>query len=174
MSEEKDVDGSADDEVTEEGTTDKHATFNTWHDALPDEHKALIKQRYAPLENTLTRLKDERKSLKEKIANIQKDVSLNAEEKIAAMQVQVQEAEMKASFFESLPAGIKNPKNAYILAKANECINSDGTLNTGKFKETCPELFVKSAPPVTGGEGGGGNPTAIDMNATLRKMAGFA
>lgn len=169
------VDGNADDSKDDSGesTPKKHAAFTTWHDALPDEHKELIKQRYAPLENTLTRLKDERKSLREKIAGIQQDAKLSADEKIAAMQTQLQEAESKASFFESLPAGIKNPRNAYVLAKANDCINSDGTLNKAKFKETCPELFVKTVPPVNGGNGGGGNPNPTDFNANLRRLAGY-
>jgi len=104
------------------------------------------------LKSTLSKLKTERTALKAQLA----------------------EQKQETTFFASLPAGVKNPRAARVLAQEFGHIGEDGTLDVEAFKAQFPEQFSNAIPPGNAGEGtqqpaSSGN----SMNEWIRHQAGI-
>jgi len=154
--------------------TDKNVAldYDTWLAKQDDATKNMVTGRFHNLESAHGRVKEERNTLREDLASIKKDKSLDADGKVEAISAKLDAAEKKNIFLETLPQGI-NPKNAFLLAQGNDCLEKDGSLDVDKLKEACPELFTTPKKVVTnagnvGDVDGGVNQS---MNTNLRLLA---
>src|SRR5690606_28213130 len=77
------------------------------------------------LKSALGRLKDDRKVLKQKLAD----------------------ALTENAFLVSLPKGVQNPKAVRALAREFGMIKDDGTLDAEAFKKEFPQLLTTATPP---------------------------
>ncbi len=158
-------------------------SFGKWLESLSDEQKSVGMPLYESdvqgLKNTVQALRDEKKelsdSLREAIKNAGQDTDLK--EKLTDLQEKVENANKRAGFYEqSLQAGCRNPKLAFVLAKTDDLFKRDGSPDWGAIKESAPELFGKpSSTKNNAGEGTdddvpGSKPKT--MNDWIRKEAG--
>ncbi len=151
------------------------AEFDSWmaqqsedvRKKILDWHESQVK----PLKNAHERGKAERAELKAELERIRKDKSLDAEQKAAAIQEQLDKASRKAAFYEALPPEITDRSAAMVLAEHDGLIRSDGSCDFAKLKELHPALFT--VPPNTPGFAGAGTgqkpKPAKDMNAWMRR-----
>lgn len=153
--------------------TAEEADYKKWFSGLDKSIQDRVTKQYSRLENAFTRVKEERTTLKGQIAAIKADTTKTVEEKISEISARTEEAEKRASFYENLPPNIVNPKNAYILAQANNCLKKDGSLDLEKFKKACPEQLGRKGTDTRGGSGSSSDPSSADMNTRIREMAGY-
>lgn len=167
--------------VNADGVKDEAGTsaeFDSWmaqqsedvRKKILDWHESQIK----PLKNAHERGKAERAELKAELERIRKDKSLDAEQKVTAIQEQLDKASRKAAFYETLPPEITDRTAAMVLAEHDGLIRSDGSCDFARLKELHPALFT--VPPNTPGFAGRGTDhkpkPANDMNAWMRRSLG--
>lgn len=158
-----------------------YSDFDKWLEAQDEAAKTLIADRFSALENTLTTLKDENKSYKDTVTDLQGKVKAGSEEaiSIAALNEKLAKSEKKASFFEaSVSQRCTNAKLAYLAAEADGLYDTNGNPDWKKIKESVPELFTAARGNRDAGAGAGGETKVTHsrndtINAALREKFGF-
>ncbi|MCL4735387.1 MAG: hypothetical protein KJ050_10675 [Candidatus Omnitrophica bacterium] len=180
------ADGSAATQIGAEGSNSSSADgaqdparisaeFDSWMAKQSDDVRKIVvdwhESQLKPLKHAHERGKAERVELKAELERIHKDKSLDAEQKAAAIQEQLDKASRKAAFYENLPPEITDRAAALILAEHGGLIRSDGSCDFAKLKELHPALFIAS-PGIPGFAGKGTDQKskpANDMNAWMRR-----
>jgi len=163
---------NADGVKDEAGTS---AEFDSWMAQQSEDVRKKIldwhESQTKPLKNAHERGKTERAELKAELERIRKDKSLDADQKNAAIQAELDKASRKAAFLEAIPPEITDRSAAMILAEHNGLIKDDGTCNFDKLRELHPALFTApQRTPGFAGTGTGQKPKpATDMNAWIRR-----
>jgi len=176
-------DGAGDGNSGDEKPADKQEKtpleWDAFHGSLPEEAQNLIATHEGGLKTALETERDSRGQLEKDLKDVAGELEKgsDAQKEVLKLADKVAAGDRKIDFYEDAQkAGISNFKLAYHIAKDDDLFDKRGNVNFEKMKESYPELFTKKkAPPADGGEGtGGGLPgEKVDMNALIRKKAGW-
>lgn len=152
--------------------------FDEWIGSQPAEIKAAYETHTTGLRNAVQATRVERDALGDQVKDLLKTAAKGSEmeKTLQEFQGKLAAAERRAAFLESATQpGIdcKNPKAALAIAMAGDHFNRQGVPDWAAIKEVAPELFGRVTPPGNAGAGTGSVPQANDMNAVIRRAAGF-
>ena len=164
--------------TTEPQTGATPESFEAWLEGQDEGIKGLVSKRFETLENTVRATRDERDNLSKQIKTLAKSQAEGSEAKtqLEAISAQLEETERRAAFLEEAykpELACRNPKAAYLLAKAEGLFDKKGLPDWAALKREAPELF---GAPVANANAARGtqNPPAkpSDMNSWIRNKAG--
>jgi len=163
-----------------EGEGEAAPSYKDWFAKQPKEVQALVTENEAGLKGALTSERETRKDLETKVRDLAKDAEKGSEleKQLTLVADDLESANSKTDFYEEAHSvGVTNLKLAWLLvASTPDLVDKRGNVDFDAMKKSNPELFVKVAPKPTGtgGEGTGSvTPAAMDMNAKIRKAAGW-
>ena len=163
-----------------EGEGEAAPSYKDWFAKQPKEVQALVTENEAGLKGALTSERETRKDLETKVRDLAKGAEKGGEleKQLTLVADELQSANSKTDFYEEAHSvGITNLKLAWLLVDSTpDLLDKRGNVDFDAMKKSNPELFVKVAPKPTGtgGEGTGSvTPAAMDMNAKIRKAAGW-
>ena len=152
-------------------------TFDAWHEALPDDQKALIESHTKGLKSALDSERGSRKDMEKQLRDLAKkaEAGSEAQNQLTKLADDLSSADRKADFFEAAhTAGVKNLKLAYTVAVSDEMFDKHGRVSFDEMKKTYPELFGSTT--TTRGDAGSGTdkkPNAkAGMNDFIRTASG--
>lgn len=164
------------------GKESQYETFDDFLATVGEPERELYDSHVAGLKSALDKEREEAsnlaKTLRELKPKAKKGSELEEElsktlSKLEEAEKQYQETQRRAAFLEEAikPAvGCKNPKAAYALAKAEDLFDKDGSPKWGDIRETAPEIFGEATVTKAGARG---KTTGDDINAEIRRSAGF-
>lgn len=157
-------------------TDDKAPTYKTFDEfmaAQSEEVRKLHEENEAGLRSALSKERTERETLAKDLRDAAKaageNTALKAQLEDAANKMD--EAQRKADFYEAASAaGIKNPRLAYIAAKADDLFDRKGQPDFVGLKSRYPEFFGTTTQPAGSPGAGrrGTGPTARTMDDIIR------
>lgn len=158
-------------------------SFDELYDSLPEGTRGLVDQHISGLRSALTSERDERKKLAKELRDLGsrlKDGESSTKKELEDLSGKLENYNQQVTAYESLSAaGAKNLKLAYLAAREEGLVLSDGTVKVEQLRDRMPELFAQAAPakPKAGaGSGTGetppaGEPKKLSMNDIIRKRA---
>lgn len=118
------------------------------------------------------RVSDAQKKWKADLEATIADKTKDAETRLTELQNKAEQAEAYAAFIEQATgAGIRNVKAAYKVANP-DYFDKRGRFDIDAFRKDNPEFFVPAA-NANAGAGAGATTTTSDMNAMIRRAAGY-
>jgi hypothetical protein len=155
---------------TQDGGT---PTFEAWIEKQADDVKALYTAHIEGLRNTVKATRDERDAMRAQLKDLQAKAEKGSEleQTLAKMTAQLEASDKRANFVEEAvkpEIGCRNPKAAYALALADNLFDRQGRPDWTAIKAAAPELFGTQRAPGQAGNGTGGDPPPVDMNAWIR------
>lgn len=156
-------------------------TPDEWYSSLDETTKPLV-DAYAgklktALDNERKQRKEYEKTIKELSAKAGKDNALSAE--LEQLRDKVTETSRQNAFYEAANSRDDLPRNrvaaAYKIAKLDNLIDDDGTVDWDTMKAAHDYLFVEVSKKVAGnaGNGAGTKPQPkVDMNGLMRRQVG--
>ena len=164
----------------DEGKGEAAPSYKDWFEKQPKEVQALVTENEAGLKGALTSERESRKDLETKVRDLAKDAEKGSdlEKQLTLVADDLESANSKTDFYEEAHSvGVTNLKLAWLLVESTEDLRDRrGNVDFDAMKKSNPELFAKIAPKPkgTGGEGTGSEtPSSDDMNARIRKAAGW-
>ncbi len=155
-------------------------SYKEWFEKQPKEVKELVTENEAGLKGALTSERESRKDLETKVRDLAKDAEKGSdlEKQLTLVADDLESANSKTDFYEEAHSvDITNLKLAWLLVESTpDLVDKRGNVDFDAMKKSNPELFAKIAPKPegSGGEGTGSqSPSSDDMNARIRKAAGW-
>jgi hypothetical protein len=142
-----------------------------WYEDQSPDVIGLINDKLGGLRNALETIKKERNDLRTTLQT--KDLDNDA--KITQLTEQLEHAEQRAAFMESLPPNVVDKELAFLAATKAGLVNRDGSAKVEDLQSLHPGLF--SSPSVPPGRAGAGTdtppkPQKLGINDAFRIAAG--
>ena len=151
-------------------------TYDGWFNEQDDAVKGLISGNVTGLKSALDTERSQRKEMAKALKATTKELekgtdARNALEKIT---VQLDAAEKRLAFVESVSGQVSNVTLAWLAAQEIGAVDGTGAVNLETLKASYPELFVKKVRPAGNAGDGAGSSVAgkKDMNTFIRRSAG--
>lgn len=169
----------ADENTNGAGGNTESVTFEQWIEKQSDDVKASYGEHVKGLKNTVSATRRERDELKNQLSDALKAAERGSEleSKLNATIAQIEAATRRADFMEEAirsDIGCKNPKVAFALATAEGLFTKTGAADWQAIKAAAPELFGTPGTKANGGSGNADGVKTNDMNAIIRRVAGYS
>ena len=151
------------------------ASWQEYLDKQPEAVKSLYSSHAEGLLNTVKATRLERDALARQVKDLAKAQAegSDARKQLDEFSGRLEDAERRATFLEDAPAAqCKNPKAAWLLAKAGDHFDRQGRPDWASIKAEAPELFGVVTAKSNAGTGTEKAPTSRNMNDFIRKAAG--
>lgn len=151
-------------------------TWETWLESAPEDVRKLYEGHVTGLKSALDTERDQRKQLAKQLSDAAKQAADGSEAKtqLEKLSRELETAQKRADFFESIPGDVVSAKLAWIAAENADAFKRDGSPDWDMLRQSFPELFRKNAAP-TGNAGAGTDqkPQTGSMNDFIRRAAGY-